>query len=147
MIIRFADVLLMSAEVDIETGNLESARAKVNRVRERAINSKLLREDGTPAANYVISTYDQPWTDANVARTAVRMERMLELGMEGHRFYDLVRWNTVQEELDFYFALDGSILTGALGGARFSDQYRLVPIPQDQIDLVGSDILIQNPGF
>ncbi|WP_100627618.1 RagB/SusD family nutrient uptake outer membrane protein [Algoriphagus formosus] len=147
MIIRFADVLLMSAEVDIETGNLESARAKVNRVRERAINSELLREDGTPAANYVISTYDQPWTDANVARTAVQMERMLELGMEGHRFYDLVRWNTVQEELDFYFALDGTILTGALGGARFTDQYRLVPIPQDQIDLVGADILIQNPGF
>jgi hypothetical protein len=147
MIIRFADVLLMSAEVDIETGNLESARAKVNRVRERAINSELLREDGTPAANYVISTYDQPWTDANVARTAVRMERMLELGMEGHRFYDLVRWNTVQEELDFYFALDGTILTGALGGARFSEPYKLVPIPQDQIDLVGSDILIQNPGF
>ncbi len=147
MIIRFADVLLMSAEADIETGNLESARAKVNRVRERAMNSELLREDGTPAANYVISTYDQPWTDANAARTAVRMERMLELGMEGHRFFDLVRWNTVQEELDFYFALDGSILTGALGGARFTDPYKLVPIPQDQIDLVGSDILIQNPGF
>ncbi|KPQ19622.1 MAG: SusD family nutrient binding protein [Algoriphagus marincola HL-49] len=147
MIIRFADVLLMSAEADIEAGELESARAKVNRVRERAINSELLREDGTPAANYVISTYDQPWTDANVARTAVRMERMLELGMEGHRFYDLVRWNTVQEELDFYFALDGTILTGALGGAKFTEPYKLVPIPQDQIDLVGSDILIQNPGF
>ncbi len=147
MIIRFADVLLMSAEADIETGNLESARAKVNRVRERAMNSELLREDGTPAANYVISTYDSPWTDANAARTAVRMERMLELGMEGHRFFDLVRWNTVQEELDFYFALDGTILTGALGGAKFTDKYRLLPIPQDQIDLVGSDILIQNPGF
>ncbi|MCS5490317.1 RagB/SusD family nutrient uptake outer membrane protein [Algoriphagus limi] len=147
MIIRFADVLLMSAEADIETGNLESARAKVNRVRERAMNSELLREDGTSAANYVISTYDSPWTDANAARTAVRMERMLELGMEGHRFFDLVRWNTVQEELDFYFALDGTILTGALGGAKFTDKYRLLPIPQDQIDLVGSDILIQNPGF
>jgi len=147
MIIRFADVLLMSAEVDIETGDLESARAKVNRVRERAINSELMREDGTPAANYVISTYDQPWTDANVARTAVRMERMLELGMEGHRFFDLVRWDTVKEELDFYFALDGTILTGALGGASFTEPYKLLPIPQDQIDLVGSDILIQNPGF
>jgi len=69
------------------------------------------------------------------------------LGMEGHRFYDLVRWNTVQAELDFYLALDGTILTGALGGAKFTDKFRLVPIPQDQIDLVGSDILIQNPGF
>jgi hypothetical protein len=147
MIIRFADVLLMSAEADIETGALESARAKVNRVRERAMNSKLMRADGTMAANYVVSTYTTPWTDAALARRAVRMERMLELGMEGHRFYDLVRWNTVQAELDFYLALDGTILTGALGGAKFTDKFRLVPIPQDQIDLVGSDILIQNPGF
>ncbi|WP_144605696.1 RagB/SusD family nutrient uptake outer membrane protein [Algoriphagus algorifonticola] len=147
MIIRFADVLLMSAEADIETGALESARAKVNRVRERAMNSKLMRADGTMAANYVVSTYTAPWTDASVARRAVRMERMLELGMEGHRFYDLVRWNTVQAELDFYLALDGTILTGALGGAKFTDKFRLVPIPQDQIDLVGADILIQNPGF
>ncbi|SFO76957.1 Starch-binding associating with outer membrane [Algoriphagus ornithinivorans] len=147
MIIRFADVLLMSAEADIETGALESARAKVNRVRTRAMNSKLMRADGTMAANYVVSTYTAPWTDASVARRAVRMERMLELGMEGHRFYDLVRWNTVQAELDFYLALDGTILTGALGGAKFTDKFRLVPIPQDQIDLVGSDILIQNPGF
>lgn len=147
MIIRFADVLLMSAEADIETGNLESARAKVNRVRERAMNSKLEREDGTMAANYVISTYDDVWTSADAARTAVRMERMLELGMEGHRFYDLVRWNTVQAELDFYFALDGTLLSAALGGASFTDKHKLLPIPQDQIDLVGSDILIQNPGF
>lgn len=147
MIIRFADVLLMSAEADIETGNLESARAKVNRVRERAMNSKLEREDGTMAANYVISTYDDVWTSADAARTAVRMERMLELGMEGHRFYDLVRWNTVQAELDYYFALDGTLLSAALGGASFTDKHKLLPIPQDQIDLVGSDILIQNPGF
>ncbi|MDN3205727.1 RagB/SusD family nutrient uptake outer membrane protein [Algoriphagus sediminis] len=147
MIIRFADVLLMAAEAEIESGTLEKAREYVNMVRERAMNSKLMREDGTMAANYQIGLYESPWTDANTARTAVRMERMLELGMEGHRFYDLVRWNTVKEELDFYFALDGTILTGALGGATFTDPYKLVPIPQDQIDLVGSDILIQNPGF
>ena len=72
---------------------------------------------------------------------------MLELGQEGHRFYDLVRWDTVQEELDRYFAYDGSILVAALGGAKFTDKHRFVPIPQDQIDLVGSDVLIQNPGF
>lgn len=147
MILRFADVLLMSAEADIETGALETARTKINRVRQRAIDSKLMREDGTMAANYVISTYDEMWVDPVPARAALRMERMLELGMEGHRFYDLVRWNIVKEELDFYFALDATILTGALGGASFSDKFKLVPIPQDQIDLVGADVLIQNPGF
>jgi len=147
MIIRFADVLLMGAEAEIETGGLEKAREYVNRIRTRAINSKLMRGNNTMAANYVIGTYNAPWTSPVTARSAVRMERMLELGMEGHRFYDLVRWNTVQEELDFYFTLDGQLLGAALGGAKFTEKYKLNPIPQDQIDLVGADILIQNPGF
>ena len=147
MIIRFGDVLLMAAEAEIETGGLEKAREYVNRVRTRAINSNLMRANNTMAANYVIGTYNAPWTIAATARSAVRMERMLELGMEGHRFYDLVRWNTVQQELDFYFALDGQLLGAALGGAKFTEKYKLNPIPQDQIDLVGADVLIQNPGF
>ncbi|MBN7817180.1 RagB/SusD family nutrient uptake outer membrane protein [Algoriphagus pacificus] len=147
MIIRFADVLLMAAEAEIEAGSLEKAREYVNRVRTRAKNSELKRGDGTAAANYNVGLYTAAWTDAATAKKAVRLERMLELGMEGHRFYDLIRWNTVQEELDKYLAYDGAILVAALGGAKFTDKHRLVPIPQDQIDLVGSDILIQNPGF
>ena len=147
MIIRFADVLLMAAEVEVELGNLEAARALVNQVRTRAKNSPLLRGDGTPAANYVINTYDAAWTDANTARAAVRFERKLELGMEGHRFYDLVRWQTDKAELDAYFALDGVLLAAALGSTSYDIKHRLLPLPQNQIDLVGSDILTQNPGF
>lgn len=147
MIIRFADVLLMAAEAEIETGNLEKAREYVNMVRTRAMNSKVMRTDGTMAANYVIDTYKTAWTDANVARAAVRFERKLELGMEGHRFYDLVRWNTVQAELDAYLAYDSKLLVAAFGGAKYTEKHKVLPIPQDQIDLVGSDILIQNPGF
>ncbi len=147
MIIRFADVLLMAAEAEVELGNLEKAREYVNMVRERAVNSKLEREDGSLAANYVIGTYDTPWTDAAMARNAVRFERKLELGMEGHRFYDLVRWGIAESELDFYFAHDGELLQSALGGSSYEDKHKFLPIPQDQIDLTGSDILIQNPGF
>lgn len=146
MIIRFADVLLMAAEAEIETGGLEKAREYVNRVRTRAINSKIMRADGTMAANYVINTYDAPWTNADTARLAVRHERLLELGMEGHRFYDLQRWGTAQAELDFYFAYDAVKLPAPLGGSKYTDKYKWVPIPQNQIDLQ-PDILIQNPGF
>ena len=149
LIIRFADVLLMAAEVEVELGNLEAAREFVNQVRTRAKNSILLRPDtGNPAANYVVDTYNAAWTDANVAREAVRFERKLELGMEGHRFYDLVRWGTVKAELDFYFALDGQLLSDALGGSSFTvgrDEW--LPLPQNQVDLMGSDKLIQNPGY
>ncbi len=147
MIIRFADVLLMAAEAEIETGNLEAARAYVNQIRNRAKNSHLLRANGTPAANYVVEPYNAPWTDAAIARQAVRFERKLELGMEGHRFYDLVRWGTVKAELDAYFALDGVLLPAAMGNATFTEKHVWLPIPQNQIDLVGSSKLIQNPGF
>ena len=147
MIIRFADILLLAAEAEIEVGSAEKAREYVNLVRTRAINSFLTRDDGSNAANYEISTYTAPWTDKDVARAAVRHERLLELGMEGHRFYDLQRWGTAKQELDFYLAYDAAKLTSALGGATYTDKYKWVPIPQDQIDLVGSDILTQNPGF
>lgn len=146
MIIRFADVLLMAAEAEIETGGLEKAREYVNRVRTRAINSKLKRADGSMAANYVINTYDAPWTSADAARLAVRHERLLELGMEGHRFYDLQRWGTAKAELDFYLAYDSQKLPAPLGGAKYTDQFKWVPIPQREIDLQPG-ILTQNPGF
>ncbi|MDP4656892.1 MAG: RagB/SusD family nutrient uptake outer membrane protein, partial [Algoriphagus sp.] len=145
MIIRFADILLLAAEAEIEAGSAEKAREYVNRIRTRAINSLLKREDGSNAANYEISTYTAAWTDKDVARAAVRHERLLELGMEGHRFYDLQRWGTAKQELDFYFAYDGAKLSSALGGATYTDKFKWVPIPQNQIDLVGTDILTQNP--
>lgn len=147
LIIRFADVLLLAAEAEIEAGSLEKAREYVNRVRTRAMNSKIMRADGTMAANYVVDTYKAAWTDKEVAKLAVRFERKLELGMEGHRFYDLVRWNTVQAEMDAYLAYDSQFLGAAFGGAKFTAIHKILPIPQDQIDLVGKEILIQNPGF
>jgi hypothetical protein len=147
MIIRFADILLLAAEAEIEVGSLEKAREYVNRIRTRAINSPIKRADGSMAANYDIKTYDAPWTVKATAQAAVRMERLLELGMEGHRFYDLQRWGTAQAELDYYFAYDAVKLASALGGAKYTDKFKWVPIPQDQIDLVGADILKQNPGF
>ncbi|MDF9800948.1 hypothetical protein OKW21_006211 [Catalinimonas alkaloidigena] len=93
MIMRFADVLLMAAEAEIEAGSLEKAREYVNMVRERAGNSVVINpETGEPEANYVIATYDTPWGSQEEARAAVRFERKLELALEGVRSFDLVRW-------------------------------------------------------
>jgi len=147
-VIRFADVLLMAAEAEIEAGSLEKSREYVNLVRTRALNSKVMELDGSgPAANYQVGLYTAAWTDQDAARKAVRFERKLELGMEGHRFYDLVRWNTDLEELNAYLDYDGAILINALGGAEYTEKHEILPIPQSEIDLVGPDILIQNPGF
>lgn len=147
-VIRFADVLLMAAEAEVETGGLEKAREYVNRVRTRAMNSKVMKLDGSgPAANYQVGLYTTPWADKALATKAVRFERKVELGMEGHRFYDLVRWGTASEELNAYLAFDGARLINALGSAKYTDKYAILPLPQNQIDLVGNDILIQNPGY
>ncbi|HMR57542.1 MAG TPA: RagB/SusD family nutrient uptake outer membrane protein, partial [Cyclobacteriaceae bacterium] len=55
-IIRYADVLLMAAEAEIEVGDPNRAKAYVNAVRTRAANSVLM-EGATPAANYLINVY------------------------------------------------------------------------------------------
>ncbi|WP_257093428.1 RagB/SusD family nutrient uptake outer membrane protein [Sphingobacterium sp. E70] len=46
---------------------------------------------GVAAAKYEVKPY-LAFTSPDQARKAVRFERRLELAMEGHRFFDLVRW-------------------------------------------------------
>ncbi|WP_031525815.1 RagB/SusD family nutrient uptake outer membrane protein [Dyadobacter crusticola] len=149
-IIRFADVLLMAAEAEIEVGSLEKAREYTNMVRERAAlpSSFVKNKAGANAANYVIGLYKTPWASKDEARKAVRFERKLELSGEGHRFYDLVRWGTAATEINAYLTYEGKKLSGALGGAKFTpNKNEYLPVPQEQIDLVGKDVLIQNPGY
>jgi len=149
-IIRFADVILMAAEAEIETGGLEKAREYVNMVRARAANeaSWVKNPDGSNAANYVIGLYNDPWTDKTAATTALRMERTLELGGEGHRFFDLVRWGVAAQELNEYLQYEGQILVTKFGGASFTaGKNEYYPIPQTQIDIQGADVLSQNPGY
>ena len=149
-IIRFADVLLMAAEAEIEVGSLAKAQEYINLIRARAANpAGFVMKNAAPAANYVIAQYTTPFASKDEARTAVRFERKLELSGEGHRFFDLVRWGTADEEISKYLAYEAPKLPlGALTGAKYtSGQDELLPIPQDQIDLLGTDVLQQNPGY
>jgi hypothetical protein len=148
-IIRYADVLLMAAEAEIEAGSVEKAREYVNLVRTRAANADGFVKDGAVnAAKYVITTYAAPWSDKAAARNAVRFERKLELSGEGHRFFDLVRWGIAETTLNAYLAQEGKVLTTALGGATYkTGKAEYQPIPQDQIDLQGAAVLKQNPGY
>lgn len=158
-IIRFADVLLMAAEAEIEVGDPEKAREYVNYVRARAANpAGFVLKGGLPAANYVINEYPAGWAKDDATREKVRFERKLELSGEGHRFYDLVRWSGgygattttpdyVEKVISSYLSYEApKIPSGAFSGAAFSAVDRLLPIPQGQIDLKPG-ILTQNPGF
>lgn len=149
-IIRFADVLLMAAEAEIEAGSLDKALDYVNQVRTRAANSAhwVKNPDGSNAANYDIALYSS-FPSKDFATKALRMERKLELSGEGHRFFDLVRWGIAADELNKYLPYETSKgLVTKFGGARFTaGKNEYYPIPQTQIDIQGSDVLSQNPGY
>lgn len=149
-IIRFADVLLMAAEAEAEVGTLAKALEYTNRVRERAANKAgwVMEYNGSkPAANYDIKPY-AAFASKEDARKAIRMERMLELAQEGHRFFDLVRWGVAEQELNTYLAYDSKILITKFGGAKFTKgKNEYLPIPQAQIDVQGKEVLKQNPGY
>ncbi|MDN3579683.1 RagB/SusD family nutrient uptake outer membrane protein [Mucilaginibacter flavus] len=168
-LMRFADVLLMAAEAEVEVGSTDQALAYVNMVRNRAANTTWWVYKGsaydpskseyttktTPADNYLVKPYPAgAFADKAYARTAIHFERKLELGMEGQRFFDLQRWDqgtgSMADEINAFFAYDVNI-NNQLSGAKFTKgRNEYYPIPQAQIDLsasTGAGKLKQNPGY
>lgn len=144
-IIRLSDVYLMAAECNVELGNLGEAMRLVNLVRARAATLPAKTESGgVPAANYRVGQY-AVFPSTAYARTAVQFERRLELAMEGHRFYDLVRWGIAKSVIESYSTFEGGILS-AYKGITIEPRDLYYPIPQDQIDRSQGN-LKQNDGY
>ncbi|MDC6352729.1 RagB/SusD family nutrient uptake outer membrane protein [Zeaxanthinibacter sp. PT1] len=147
-IMRYADLLLMAAEVAVENGDLTKALDYVNQVRNRAKNMTYVQDaSGTaPAANYQVEPYAS-FPDQAFARKAVRFERRLELAMEGHRLFDLRRWGVAESVINEYIANEARTI-GNFGQKAnpYQPKMDLLPIPINAIDLSGG-VLSQNPGF
>ncbi len=129
---RYADLLLMLAEAEVEVGSLVQALNLVNQIRARASQTAqgCGSADSTITNRYAscagITTMAQPmiqgavydslvtpwalyrigqytaFADQATARTAVRYERRLELAMEGQRFFDLRRWGQSDTTITTY---------------------------------------------
>jgi starch-binding outer membrane protein, SusD/RagB family len=150
--IRYAHVLLMLAECEVEIGTLDKARTITNQIRTRAANADgfVKSTDGKNAANYKIGTYDAPWADKDVARKAVRFETRIELAMEGHRFFDLVRWGIADKTINDYLDMEQTKRTYLKGSKFVKGKHEYFPIPQNEIinsSVDGQPTLKQNPGY
>ena len=153
MFIRYADILLLKAEalIELATGNnaaedagLVEARTLVNQVRQRAANSidgSYTPVDLDPSkADYFVGLYPTDW-DGNLywtkerARLALRMERRLELALEGNRWFDLMRWGNdyLTKTMNAYMEQE-SALRSYYQDRSVSANEIFLPVPQEEID-------------
>ncbi len=135
ILLRYADVLMMTAESLIEIGgttNLNAALAIVNNVRRT--------HGGTTLS---LLTY----TDQADLRTKFRQERRREFAFECMRWFDLKRWDimipTIKASLADYY-------NKPLADYDFLDnpdpnRYKVLPIPIQEI--ANNPNMTQNPGF
>lgn len=132
-IIRYSDIVLLKAEALIEQNKqLDEARTLINDVRkkaQRSIDGGYTPQDLDPFnANYNVGLYpSEGWTQ-EYARKAVRMERRLELAMEGNRWFDLLRWNTAVSTVNAYMQSEQRYHTYYAGNSISEDElYFSVP--------------------
>lgn len=159
---RFADMLLLLAEAEVESGSLENARTIVNLIRARA--AVRVQGPGTDRATiavpiddpritwatYRVGQYTTPWTNQADARTRVRYERRAELAMEGHRFFDLRRWGIAEATLNTYLTAEKTRRLYLAAAEPLTSRHRWFPIPAIQIELSkvsGTERLKQNTGW
>ena len=143
--IRYADVLLFKAEALIQLDRYEEALPLINEIRERAAASSTRPVEAGASNIYNVELYDS-FPSKEFAWKALKFERRLEFGMEGPRFFDLVRWGEAAETLNAYLEEEKTkrdFLANAFFTAGRDEYY---PIPQREIDFTGG-LYVQNPGY
>lgn len=132
---RLADFYLLYAEACLETGDATTATTYLNKVRSRV---KLPSYPG----------YSIKINGVNIAsptlQEAIRHERRMELAMEGHRWFDLVRWGVAYEVMTAYMAQESAEAKAEMQPFK-KGVHELLPIPNKQRQLNG--LLEQNPGY
>lgn len=137
-IIRYSDIVLLKAEALIEQNKqLDEARTLINDVRkkaQRSIDGGYTPQDLDPFnANYNVGLYpSEGWTQ-EYARKAVRMERRLELAMEGNRWFDLLRWNTAVSTVNAYMQSEQRYHTYYAGNS-ISENELYFPVPYEEVN-------------
>ncbi len=132
-VLRFADILLLYAEVENELKGAEAALPYINKTRHRAGLEDL-------------TTADVP--NRQAMRMAIEKERRLEFAFENQRWFDLVRTNRVVEVMNAHWSSSGSDYDefySNLHTITLTKEQLLLPVPQKERDI--NPNLTQNVGY
>ena len=116
---RYAEVLLLAAEAQLQAGNQATAAYYINQIRTRA--------------------QEKPLTA--VTLSDIKMEKRLELCNEGVRYQDLVRWGDAKAAMAEQgkqvpaYAVDGVQWNWQNTKYGFQDKNYLLPIPLKELEL------------
>lgn len=152
--LRLTEIYLNYAEIEIVLGNEDIAREYINKIRKR---SSVNMPDITSSGADLVRDY--------------RNERAIELHLEDHRFFDLMRWKAAPGNIDIPIrgltsvtmdwtgvpAGDINLLGkltytyGEISAAEVrkpwkGDNYYLLPIPTEEIKR-SNNAIKQNPGY
>ncbi len=131
-IMRYAEVLLLAAEANVNAGNSSKAVEYINLIRNRA----------------------QAPTLSSVTMDDIKTESRLELCFEGHRFMNLIRWGDAASALAYKgkenpaLQTDGSVTWTSYNSSGYGFQtgkHELFPFPADEVAV--NPNITQNPGW
>ena len=118
-IMRYAEVLLLAAEANLQAGNNDKALTDINLIRSRARLAPL----------------------TTVTLDNIKTEKRLELWLEGTRYQDLIRWGDAQKALGKQgaqipsFSASGVTWDFKNTDYGFKEKNQLLPIPMKETEL------------
>jgi len=133
ILFRYADLLLLHAEISFHNGNESAAQDALNEVRHRVE----LAPVNASGENLLQAIYK---------------ERQMELALEGHRYYDLKRTGRLTEVIQDFYDYNVNRSTDPYDAGHHKGElfrpgiHELFPIPANEIALSEYQI-IQNPGY
>ena len=115
-LIRYADVVLWAAEAALESGANGKALTYINMVRKRA---RMSGDTGEPQD-----------LSGTVDLDDIIHERRVELALEGHRFFDLVRWGLADDIMNGHLTVTENYNVIFITG-----KHEFFPLPEIEISL------------
>lgn len=132
-VLRYADVVLLRAEVENELNGVDAALPYINMTRARAGLNALTSSD---------------IVNRQAMRMAIEKERRLELAFENHRWFDLIRTNRAVDVMNAHWrpgSADYDEYYSYTNVITLTQNQLLLPIPQKERDI--NPQLTQNVGY